>query len=176
MSGIDIVILLVIVAGIVRGAMRGVIKQITSVAAFICAIIITHLFGNAATEILNAIVPELSKMSGGAVASSFIAHIVLFGLVYLSISLLGSTIKALAKTIMLGGADKILGAIFCSLKYLLILSAILNLWHFIYPTSEVFTSSALIGGRLLTFTLDLAPWLIDSQLIPAAGKAIESVS
>lgn len=176
MSLIDFVIVIVIIAGVTLGWMRGFIKQIASVAAFLGAILLTRLFGDAAESIIKAIIPELSTMSGGEWVAAFLGRAVLFIFVYLSIELLGGTIRSILKGLSLGAFEKIGGSIICTLKYLIFLSLLLNLWHAISPTSSIFTSSKILDGVLLKFTFNLGPWLLDSPLVPLAKETLQSVT
>lgn len=169
MSVIDFIFVIIIIAGVVRGGYRGSIKQIASILALIVAIIITNLFGDAATGLLGRIVPELSDEQWLA---SFLAHGLLFVFVYLTVSLGGKLVRNIAASLNLGVIDRIIGAIFCTLKYLLIISLILNAWHAISPNSGLFASSTMMHGALMRFTLDFAPMLIDSPIIPAVGNVI----
>ena len=173
MGLIDIVILLVIAAGIIAGFLAGFAKQISSVAAIFIGVIVTRAFGTEFTGIVTAAVPELG--SGDGVAASIIAHIVLFCFVYLSVRLLGYLLKSILSTLSLGIFDKIGGMIFCPFKYLLVLSIVLNIWLIISPGSPLVTSSKLMDGKVCEFTVDLLPKLLDSDLIPNAARAVESM-
>lgn len=162
MSLIDVILLIVIIGGMLRGGMQGAIKQITSVIALILAVVLTNMFGGAATTLLGEIVPEMGEEQW---LGAFVAHVLLFVLVYLSVSLLGRVIKNLVSSLSLGFIDRILGALFCTLKYVLIMSLLLNAWHYIAPDSSVFTTSRLLDGALMRWVVDFAPMLIDSPLI-----------
>lgn len=162
MSLIDVILLIVIIGGVLRGGMQGAIKQITSIIALVLAIILTNMFGGVATTLLGEIVPEMGEEQW---LGAFVAHVLLFVLVYLSVSLLGRVIKNLVSSLSLGFIDRILGALFCTLKYVLILSLLLNAWHYISPDSSVFTTSRLLDGALMRWVVDFAPMLIDSPLI-----------
>ncbi|MDY3932522.1 MAG: CvpA family protein [Muribaculaceae bacterium] len=169
MSIIDFLIIAVVAAGIIVGGMSGLVKQLSSLLAIVIAIVVTRTFGTEATEMLRAIVPDLTD---SATMANVLAHILLFAFVYLTVRLAGSLMHSLLTSLHLGGADHILGAVFCTFKYLLILSIILNLWLFISPESEIVNDSSLFGGSVCRFMLDMAPWLLNSELIPLATNLV----
>ena len=90
-----------------RGGMQGAIKQITSIIALVLAIILTNMFGGVATTLLGEIVPEMGEEQW---LGAFVAHVLLFVLVYLSVSLLGRVIKNLVSSLSLGLIDRILSS------------------------------------------------------------------
>lgn len=173
MGFIDIIILLVIAAGIITGILSGFARQIASLAAIFIGVVVTRAFGTEFTGIVTAAVPELASRDG--VAASVIAHIVLFCFVYLSVRLLGYLLKSIISSLRLGFFDKIGGMIFCPFKYLLVLSIVLNIWLVISPGSPLVSTSKLLDGKVCEFTVNLLPKLLDSDLIPNAAKAVESM-
>lgn len=161
--------------GCVRGALTGFISQVTSFVAIMLSIFICRIFGELSASFILKLLPELAKMPAPDVVSSMLGHLLLFILVYLSINLLGTSIRTLAHTLHLGAFDRIAGSAMCALKYMMGLSIFINLWYLISPHSELFTSSRLFGGSLFRFVADMIPWLIDSKMIPTVTGAIKAI-
>lgn len=176
MGLIDSLIIIVIIVGIVSGGMKGIVKQLTSLIAFVLAILIARAPGDELMEIMHKLIPELGKISYGNWAADILGHIILFVFVYLTVSLIGALVKTVVKGLHLGIFDRIGGAIFCSFKYLLALSLLLNLWLMVNPKNEVFSSPKIIDGSLYKFTLNLGPKVLNSTLLPMMTKTSDSDS
>ena len=86
MSIIDFLIIAVVAAGIIVGGMSGLVKQLSSLLAIVIAIVVTRTFGTEATEMLRAIVPDLTD---SATMANVLAHILLFAFVYLTVRQIG---------------------------------------------------------------------------------------
>lgn len=164
LSLIDFVLVAVIAAGIIIGARRGIIEQVASIIAIVTAIIVTRIWGEDATRLLAELIPGLGE--SGDTISSMVGHITLFILVYAFIRLFGSGFKKMFHSLKMGAADRVSGAIFCVLKYCLIMSVILNVWLLISPKSTVVSDSKLMNGKVSSAVVSFAPWLLTSDFIP----------
>lgn len=164
MSLIDFVLLIVIVAGIIVGARRGIIEQIASIVAIITAIVITRIYGDDATRFLCELIPSFKE--SGPTICSVVGHITLFILVYFLIWLFGSVFRKFFHSLKLGLIDRVLGAIFCVLKYCLILSIVLNIWLLLSPGSKFTRESRMLNGKVCVAVVNFAPWLLTSDFIP----------
>jgi colicin V production protein len=139
-------------------------------------IIACRMFGDWASKILSAIVPELKELPFADTAISILGHIVLFIFVYINIALIATMIRGITNKLSLGVFDRVAGALLCVFKYLLALSLLLNLWFLLKPSSSIFSSSHILDGSLLKFVIDLAPWVINSKFIPASAEILNSVT
>lgn len=176
MGTIDIIIILLITTGALRGAYKGFIKQLSSLGGIVLGIIACRMFGDWASKILSAIVPELKELPFADTAISILGHIVLFIFVYINIALIATMIRGITNKLSLGVFDRVAGALLCVFKYLLALSLLLNLWFLLKPSSSIFSSSHILDGSLLKFVIDLAPWVINSKFIPASAEILNSVT
>ena len=161
MSFIDIMIILLVVLGIIIGWMKGFVSQISSICGIVLGLVACNLFGGWATDVLKLLIPESCNWPAADVTVSATAHIVLFVVVFLSVLLAGTLIKSIVNSLHLGVIDKVGGAAFCSFKYLLYLSILLNLW---YDASHV-TLNILATSEFITFFKGCSPLMNRSEMI-----------
>lgn len=167
-SFIDIIILIVFAGAVFVGIRKGIIAQIGSVAAIVLGILACRLFGDKATEITCALIPELTSDSATShYAASVLGNVLLFVLVYLSAKLLASLVKTAAHALMLGILDRVLGVVFCMFKWFLVMSIVLNLWLALFPSSGLVSSSKIGNGLAVRTVLDIAPRVFGFITAPA---------
>ncbi|MCH5216166.1 MAG: CvpA family protein [Muribaculaceae bacterium] len=164
MSLIDVILIAVILAGIIMGARSGLIEQIASIVAILAAIVLTRIFGDDATRFLTELIPSFKE--SGETICSVVGHISLFILVYVLIRLFGGVFRKLFHSLKLGKIDRVLGAVFCVIKYCLLLSVILNIWLLLSPNSGLTKQSRILDGKVCVAVVKFAPWLLTSDFIP----------
>ncbi len=156
MNAIDIFLLAVIGIAVAYGLYKGLVRQIASLGGLILGIIACRLFSPDFAEVLIGWFPSTFTDVNVAVV---VAAIIIYLVVYFSVGALALLAHKLTHALMVGWLDHLLGAVFSVFKWLLIASILLNLWHIIAPESPVFSSSALMGGKLFNFVIRLAPEL-----------------
>lgn len=154
---IDFIIVLCIAWGMIVGYQKGLVRQLSSIIALIVGIIATRLLGGVAADILFALSPSLAEKPFGL--GQLISHAVLFSLIYLTIRLIGIELHGVTHNLHLGVADHTLGAIFCTLKYLFILSVILGAWLAIFSSSTFVEDSHF--SFLSDFVVNIAPFIFN---------------
>lgn len=175
MGTIDVIILIVIGVALVRGAFLGVIKQIGSFAGVLLGILLGNMFGDSVTHIMLSWFPSLMDVEYGDVIASVSSHILIFLIAYWGVIIVAKLFKTATKALALGMFDKILGSIFCCFKYLVLLSVALNIWMVLAPTGDAGLNAKLLDGGLYSFVYELAPWLLNSDIIPQSKELINSV-
>lgn len=167
MSYIDITILVLVVLGIIIGWMKGLVSQVSSICGIVLGLIACNLFGSWATDVLKLIIPEAAKWPAASVTVSATAHIVLFVVVFLSVLLAGTLIRSIVTSLHLGIIDKVGGAAFCSFKYLLYLSIVLNLWYIVKPQSDTFATTHSMNNKPFELVMDMAPFTLGAEKLPS---------
>ena len=156
---IDIVIYIAIGIAAIVGYRYGVIRQIGSLSALLLAVVACYIFGDAATDFVasfmeaesaNALNPEEYW------TATMIGHITLFVAVWICIGLASNVISKVAKATCLEPVDGVFGAVFMTLKILIAISVILNIWGFIQPETDFINSSS----PVVKFTYELWPKLM----------------
>lgn len=134
MNTLDFIIIIPILYGLVRGFFRGLVGELTAIVAIVIAIICAKLYAPAFSIWL------LRYIVLGVAVAEILAYIIIFLGVALVLNLLGGLIKKVISAISLGWLNRLLGAIFGTLKWALIISVVLNgvamlndVLHFISP-------------------------------------------
>lgn len=120
MNILDIILIIPIAYGIFRGYRAGFIKEISSIVGLILAIYSARYFSMPFSDML------VEKFDLSPAIATPISYSLVFIVVMMVVSLLSKMVSTILKAIMLGFVNRVLGAIFGAVKYLLVLSVILN--------------------------------------------------
>ena len=108
MKGLDLVVLLFTAFLVVKGIWKGFVKEIAGIAAVLLAVVVSFVYHDSATKLL-ANYFEFDYLPTAA-------YVVVFIIVYSAVMLLGNLIDKVLRTIFLGGANRILGGVFGTIK------------------------------------------------------------
>ena len=161
MAFIDLLILALIVFGGLRGFFRGLAGSIGGVAGLLVGIVACRLFGSTVASALAATFPETEYY-----VTTISAYIIVFLIFYFGIKLIAMLLKETLRALNLGGFDRAGGALFGALKYLLMLSLVLNALYAIEPDASLFHSSGLMEGRVFALVMRMAPWAWGVDFFP----------
>lgn len=161
MAFIDLLILALIIIGGFFGFKKGLVSSIGGVAGLVIGIIACRLFGGAASAAITAAYPETEHY-----ITTISAYIIIFLVFYFGIRIIAHLLKESLRILSLGGIDRLCGAAFGSLKYLLMLSILLNAIYVVAPDISLFNSSHLMGGKVLALVMHMAPWAWGVDIFP----------
>lgn len=161
MSTIDIVIIAVIVIAAIYGYYKGIFAQMGALAGIIGGVICCRIFGDdLATFFNNHFADSTATPATTMFLNNVVAHVVIFVVAYFGARLLASLLSATLKKIKLGILNRIAGAVFAPVQWLVILSIILNIWIAIFPNSKIVKSPTGIADETI---INLAPDILGSQ-------------
>ena len=160
MTFIDTLITILAVGGALIGWWRGMVPQVVSIAGYVLGIIAANVMGDWGTELLTVVMPESAHWPFAHVTQSIVAHVIIFLLVMLTVRVAGLFIKDVISALNLGLLNRVGGSAICAFKYLLLLSAMLNLWLVISPKSEIFDGEHMMNNKPFEITMQLAPWCL----------------
>ena len=139
MSTIDIVILILLAVGTFSGYRKGLFIGLLSIVAFFIAIIMGFRFMHWGAEILARNVESFNFML------PFIAFIIIFFIVTISLRLIGFAVKKTMDLTILGSFDNFAGAILGLLKWAFMISLLLWVAHsFEFKVPEGITDKAVL--------------------------------
>jgi membrane protein required for colicin V production len=147
MAVIDIVFLVIIALSCIMGGFRGLVKEAFSLATWIGAIVIGTLLYEPMAGLLTGIIDNSSLRNLSAFA-------ILFVLTILIGTIISNLMKKLMQAAGLGGADRVLGALFGILRGLIIISLIV-----LVTTRFDFTSNWYEGSFMVPYVLLLIDYL-----------------
>lgn len=139
MNALDIVIGIILVFGLVRGIFRGLVEEISSIIGIFGGIYGAVFYYPAAAQFLQRWISDSAYVN-------IIGFLVIFGVIFILVGLLGVVLKYLLNIASLGWFDRVCGAAFGSVKGILIASVLLLVLTTFLP-----------GGTPLLKTSRLAP-------------------
>lgn len=158
MNIITILIIITLVASLIVGFRRGIVREVGSLCGIVLALLACRLFGDAATDVASTV---LSVKEENSAFSHYAAAVVgrgcLFLLVWLGVYIVARLLRSAIHAVHLGILDRLTGALFCCLKWNLVLSLLLNLAHIVSPSSDIWTPAG--GKAVVDSWLAFAPWL-----------------
>ncbi|MDE5875595.1 MAG: CvpA family protein [Muribaculaceae bacterium] len=155
--------ILAIVVGVValfKGYHNGFTGQISGILGFAFGTVCAHVFGENAEEMLRSLFPGISHVEG----STFIYSVMAVALIYVAVILLFRLLTGVLRSAMqvfgVGILDRLLGAAFCLLKYMLLLSIAYNLMVCLNPRTPLMKYANADDGNIVECVLLLAPELL----------------
>ena len=159
MNYIDIAIIGLVLFGAVKGFSKGFVIEAASLIALILGLIGALLFSSTVGTLLE------SFFDAARIPQSGVLFILTFIAIIIGINLLAKFLTRIMKMAALGGLNRILGAIFGGLKFVLILSAvilIMDQFEFLFTfmeddlidESQFYEPVKSIGSVILEWLLD----------------------
>ena len=130
MSAIDYIIFGITIIAAVTGAMKGLVHQIGTVAALVLAVLVCRFFGG---DVADLIVHPGAEHAGVYRA---LVYALVFATVYLLVMILAGLFTKALGALHVRVVDRIGGAIFRALAWLLIMSVVLNVYLAVAPADR----------------------------------------
>lgn len=131
---IDIIILVPLLYGFARGLWRGFVSEVVATGALAVGIVCAKIFAKPLAEWLT------TQVTWSMSTCELVAYAVIFVAATMLLSMVGWMLSKLMKAIKLGWLNHLLGGVFGTLKWALILSLLINVFdlldgtfHFIQP-------------------------------------------
>ena len=158
MNWLDIIIITGFVASVVGGLATGIIRGVTSLAGLILAIVLAGRYYTTAAAWLGFLASED--------LANLIGFVFILILVMLIAYIVGSILRAVAKTVLLGWLDRLLGGVIGFLIAFFTWSVLLALWV------KFLGGSLMSGSTLAGILLNKFPLIL--TLLPAQFDTIRS--
>ena len=153
MNTIDIVILIPLLLGFVFGLSKGFIREIISLAVIFVGIYGSKWFSPIASSILTGV------FSVSETVAKPLSFVVVFIAIALLMMFLARSLDKLVENISLGGLNKLLGGLFGALKYALIISLLLNVFHVLDSKISILNAETKTDSTLYKPMIQLVPQL-----------------
>lgn len=115
---IDLIIIVVIIYAFIKGFYNGLINEIASFLGLFIGAIVSYTFSDNLSEILNSYFEIDPKVL------NILSFILLFIITSLCFTIAGKSLTKLIKFISLGTINRLLGGIFSSLKFIIVIVSI----------------------------------------------------
>ncbi len=160
MSTTDLVILISVALGFVFGFFKGFIKELAAVVAIIAGVYLSRIFSPYLSQLLQ------SNTSISPSTANASAYLIVFLLVVIVLFVVAHSLHKIFEAISLGGLNKVLGGIFGSLKVLLVISVLLNVYDAFqqrFYFDPLSTNNNVYPSKIYEFTIGFAPKLWDES-------------
>ena len=127
MNYLDIAILLPIAYGMIQGLRHGIVRELAALVAIIAGIYFARFWS---PEVARYIV-EWTAWDIGVCRT--LAYVLIFAVISMAVHLLARIFSRLLRSIMLGGVNRALGAVFGIVKWTLVLSVVVNVVALLDP-------------------------------------------
>lgn len=144
----DITVLAIVLAALITGAVSGIIRQMGTLMGFVVALLACRMGARPLAALLGA---ESAWAVGGC-------YVLVFVVSFLAVWLLARLLKATVHAIKLGAVDRILGALFRTFVWIVIMSVCLNVWLTFFPDSR--STFEQPGRPWRTWLVDTAPFVV----------------
>lgn len=168
MNYIDLVLLLLLVVGLIQGIRHGLIKEIAIIVALIVGIYVAQYLAKPMqlwavdTFDMNASVAQVSSYVLLFIAGAGIIH------------LLANLIKKLLKMIQLNWINRILGGLFGFLKYLIILSFLINILNMTESYFKISKKEQVRTSNLYKPVGDIVPTIMPFVDFSQAKRSLDA--
>lgn len=152
---IDIIVGAILAYGLVHGYHKGIMQQLGALGGLIVAILFANLFAPLFENLLNQF-----DFAGPRITHQ-LAYLISFLVLLFGCNLLARLLKKTLLMLHLGWFDRITGCIFCFFKYLLVISALLNLYTILSQGDKQVVPQIPQEARLSQMVMKVAPVVID---------------
>lgn len=152
MTWLDYAVIGVFAASLVLGAWRGLVREVLSILGWVIAFLAANLFAGPLGPVMPQAIPSPELRVAAAYLAVFVGSLVATSLVALLLS-------KIVKAVGLGGADRLLGALFGAARGLLIVVAAALLAGLTGAPRQPFWRDSASGPLLAQAALALKPLL-----------------
>lgn len=125
---LSIIICVAIGLGLFIGYHKGLVRQLGSMVAVFVALIVSRLLGESLTEAVAKLLGHNAESAIPRMVDSFLAHVMLFLIVWIGVWFLARAIHEVIKAVKLSCLNSLAGALFMAFKVAIVMSIIVNIW------------------------------------------------
>ncbi|MDE6443901.1 MAG: CvpA family protein [Muribaculaceae bacterium] len=152
-----IIALTVVAVALFKGYSSGFTGQVSGVLGFAFGAVCSHVFSDDVEGFIRWLVPSIGHVPGNTFIYSVLAVTVIYIGVYVIFRMLTGVLRSAMQVFGLGLLDRLLGAGFCVVKYLLLLSIVYNVIVCINPHSPLMKYANADDGNIVEGVMLLAP-------------------
>lgn len=155
-----IIVIAVGAIAVVSGFRKGFTGQVSGILGLAFGTVCAHVFDVQAEEFLRALLPGLAGRPGSAFIYSVGSAALVYLAVYIFFRMLTRILRSAMQVFYVGLLDSLMGAAFCLLKYMLMISIIYNLILCVNPSSPLLRYANADDGNVVECVMMLAPGLL----------------
>lgn len=148
--------------GVLRGYRRGLTGMVTCVLGMAFGIVCAHIFMEGATSLFIKLLPYGARTRGALYLASNLGGGLVFFTVYLLFKSVTGVIRQAMEHVGTGLLDSLIGAAFCLINYMLMLSIVYNIFVGLNPESSLMRYGKADDGNISSVVMSLAPAALGS--------------
>ncbi len=130
LTAIDYILIVITALALITGGMKGFVRQAGSIAGLVCGVLACRFFGETVADIIAGHEGEYAAIL------RVICYAIVFIAVYVGISLLARLAGSILSAVKLRFLDRLAGAVFRALLWLLFVSLALNIYLSVCPDDK----------------------------------------
>lgn len=150
MNIIDIIILICLIPALIQGIFKGFISQAISIISLILGAWASARFAGIVCNWLA------QYISGSEQVLKIVAFVLIFIVVIVGLTLLGKLLEKVIKLVMLGWVNRLLGAVFALMKWLLVMGLLVIAFNSINETFGLVKPEVLAQSHLYPMLTGIA--------------------
>jgi len=155
-----IIVMAVAAIAVIKGFRSGFTGQVSGILGFAFGAVCAHVFDTQAEEFVRMLLPGIQGRLGSAFIYSVLSAAMVYVMVYFLFKMLTKVLKSAMQVFYVGMLDSLMGAVFCLMKYMLMLSIIYNLILCVNPESRLLRYADADDGNVVECVLLIAPGLL----------------
>ncbi|MBD5196411.1 MAG: CvpA family protein [Bacteroidales bacterium] len=170
---IHLIALCVIILGLAKGYHKGFFRQLPFLIGFSFGVVCARLFSAPVEDALYEIFPSLGAKAECDYVCSAVSRGLVFMFVYEVFSVCTSFLKLMFRSYTSGVLDSLAGMLFCALRYLLILSILLNWALCIHPRGDLLRSAKSDDGNIIEEVMLVAPAILGGESVEDLAHSLQ---
>ena len=157
MNYLDIALIIPIIYGLVQGFSRGIVKEVTSLVSLVIGVYIAINF----SDYLDTYLVDMLKDSKDLIP--IISFAIVFAGTVILIKVIGHLLEKITNALALGIISKFLGAIFGSIKVIILLSALIFFEQKLELIPKEVTKKSILKNPIENFLTVIVPKISEHQ-------------
>ena len=167
MSAFDILVVVILAVGLIRGYKRGFLSQLAGLVGLVAGLLIARALYISAGEYLAV------KVGTSVMLGQVLAFFLIWIAVPMILSLIANLLTKALQVVCLDFINRLLGAVLGGMKYLLLLSLLLQLVAFVDPKGEVVPRETMENSELYDMVESFSGIFI--PVIDSAGEQLKTI-
>ena len=167
MSAFDILVVVILAVGLIRGYKRGFLSQLAGLVGLVAGLLIARALYISAGEYLAV------KVGTSVMLGQVLAFFLIWIAVPMILSLIANLLTKALQVVCLDFINRLLGAVLGGMKYLLLLSLLLQLVAFVDPEGEVVSRETMENSELYDMVESFSGIFI--PVIDSAGEQLKTI-
>ncbi len=168
-----IIVIAVAALAVVKGFRKGFTGQISGILGFAFGTVSAHVFEPDVEDLLRSMLPGIAQLVGATFIYSVLSAVIIYAAVYLIFRIFTKVLRSAMQVFSIGMLDSILGAAFCLLKYMMVISIIYNLILCVFPDSRLMQYAKADDGNVVQAVMLFAPGMPGCESVEDLAQILQ---